>query len=248
MGTVPWYDSKRTGDCKTGCLFLTSGHPPGKWSEIGDMKNKFAKTTSLTIAALIASIGASYAQDVSTRDVLDALKPKVTTNKQMSNTRSFSVQKKNERVDTVDAKDRSFINNLSTSRAIRVEQKEKLIEIVEKKELPKIDVRILFDYDSARSKPSSYKSLDQISVVLLDESLAQSKIMLNGHTDAAGSRLYNQDLSERRALSVKRYLIEYGGVPGNRLVVAGFGEDRLRDEYDPLNAINRRVEIVNLGH
>ncbi|MCP4185925.1 MAG: OmpA family protein [Hyphomicrobiales bacterium] len=100
----------------------------------------------------------------------------------------------------------------------------KLIAIVDKKELPSINIRILFDYDLDRIKESSYSSLDVISTALLDEALEDSRIMLNGHTDAVGSRIYNQDLSERRALSVKHYLTQVGHIP----------------EY-------RRVEIVNLG-
>jgi outer membrane protein OmpA-like peptidoglycan-associated protein len=207
------------------------------------MNNMFVKTTSATIAALLLSFSASYAQSVSSGQVLNALKPKHSNNN-VSATRSFGVQKKK---DSVSSSERSFIRSINTTRAIKVEQREKLIAIVEKKELPSINIRILFDYDSDRIKESSYPNLDEISTALSNKALAEAKIMLNGHTDAVGSREYNQDLSERRALSVKRYLTQFGKISEHRLVVAGFGEDRLRDSDDPANSINRRVEIVNLG-
>lgn len=207
------------------------------------MNKIFVKTTSATIALLLLSFSASYAQSVSSGQVLDALKPKHTNNN-VSTTRSFGVEKKK---DLVSSSERSFIRSINTTRAIKVEQREKLIAIVEKQELPSINIRILFDYDSDRIKESSYANLDEISTALSDKALEDSRIMLNGHTDAAGSRIYNQDLSERRALSVKRYLTDVRKIPEYRLVVAGFGEDRLRDSDDPSNKVNRRVEIVNLG-
>jgi outer membrane protein OmpA-like peptidoglycan-associated protein len=128
-----------------------------------------------------------------------------------------------------------------------VEQREKLIAIVDKADLPSINIRILFDYDSDRINGNSFDVLNEIGDALNDSALAGSKILLNGHTDASGSRAYNQDLSERRAMSVKRYLSEKLFILADRLVVAGFGEDRLRDPDDPDSGTNRRVEIVNLG-
>jgi outer membrane protein OmpA-like peptidoglycan-associated protein len=207
------------------------------------MNKIFVKTTSATIAVLLLSFSASYAQSVSSGQVLDALKPKHTNNN-VPATRSFGVQKKK---DSVSSSERSFIRSINTTRAIKVEQREKLIAIVEKQELPSINVRILFDYDSDRIQESSYANLDEISTALSDKKLKESRIMLNGHTDAVGSSVYNQDLSERRALSVKRYLTDVRNIREYRLVVAGFGEDRLRDSHDPSNKVNRRVEIVNLG-
>ncbi|MCP4074404.1 MAG: OmpA family protein [Hyphomicrobiales bacterium] len=165
----------------------------------------------------------------------------------MSKTRSFGVQKNNEIQDNVSSIDRSFIRGLDRTRAIRVEQREKLIKIVEKSDLPSISIRILFDYDSDRIRRGSFESLNEIGDALHNVALVESIIMLNGHTDAVGSRACNQNLSVRRAISAKRYLTEIMQVPHERLVVAGFGEDRLNDPDDPANESNRRVEIINLG-
>ena len=73
-------------------------------------------------------------------------------------------------------------------------------------------------------------------------------VRVEGHTDARGSARYNQRLSERRAESVARYLINRG-VGESRLVAQGFGEEALivpdattKEEH----AQNRRVEF-NIG-
>ena len=203
------------------------------------------KILTLSALSLMLPITAGNAQSVSSSDILNALKP--AKNPAFSTTRSFGAPKNDANQDSVSAKDRSFINSIGSTRAIKVEQRDKLIAIVDKSELPSINIRILFAYDSDRIEGESFADLNEIGDALLDESLEDSKILLNGHTDAAGSRIYNQDLSERRALSVKRYLTQKLFVPGDRLVVAGFGEDRLRDPDDPNNSRNRRVEIVNLG-
>ena len=71
--------------------------------------------------------------------------------------------------------------------------------------------------------------------------------MLAGHTDAVGGEEYNQDLSNRRADSVKRYLTEKFGLPADTLVTAGYGKTRLKNANNPSAAENRRVEVVNMA-
>jgi outer membrane protein OmpA-like peptidoglycan-associated protein len=48
---------------------------------------------------------------------------------------------------------------------------------------------------------------------------------IEGHTDNAGSKAYNTGLSQRRADSVRRYLIEHYGIDGSRLTAKGYGPD-----------------------
>lgn len=207
------------------------------------MNNSIQKFAALAIITFILPVGAAYAQGVTSSDILNALKPVAKT--PTSATRSFGAPKPE--TNSVTSSDRSFIKSLGSTRAIKVEQRDKLIAIVDKSDLPSINIRILFAYDSDRIEGGSFADLNEIGEALLDQSLENSKIMLNGHTDAAGSRSYNQDLSERRALSVKRYLTQKLFVPSQMLVVSGFGEDRLRDPDDPNSGRNRRVEIINLG-
>ena len=70
--------------------------------------------------------------------------------------------------------------------------------------------------------------------------------MVAGHTDAAGGDAYNQDLSERRADSIKRYLVDKYGINGTDLVTVGYGKSKLKDPSQPLAEVNRRVQVVNM--
>ena len=64
--------------------------------------------------------------------------------------------------------------------------------------------------------------------------------MVEGHTDAAGTRGYNLNLSQRRAQAVVRYLGQHG-VEASRLIAKGYGQSR-PIAPDPLSGDNRRVE------
>jgi outer membrane protein OmpA-like peptidoglycan-associated protein len=69
--------------------------------------------------------------------------------------------------------------------------------------------------------------------------------VLGGHTDAAGSDTYNQELSEKRAEAVKRFLSEKFKLPAESLVAVGFGKSKLKNPANPLSEENRRVQVVN---
>ncbi len=69
-----------------------------------------------------------------------------------------------------------------------------------------------------------YPVLDDVALVLNE--FDKSYVSVEGHTDTTGSREYNQQLSQERANSVARYLINRRVMP-ERLIVTGFGEDRL---------------------
>ena len=72
------------------------------------------------------------------------------------------------------------------------------------------------------------------------------KIEVAGHTDAAGSPATNQDLSVRRAETVKKTLVERYGADANRVTAKGYGPDQplAANDTDEGRSINRRVEIV----
>ncbi len=78
------------------------------------------------------------------------------------------------------------------------------------------------------------------------ESLGRFRFEIGGHTDASGSSEYNRSLSEQRADTVRRFLIDKGVSP-DRLESVGHGENSLLLPNDPQNPDNRRVEIKNLG-
>lgn len=72
-----------------------------------------------------------------------------------------------------------------------------------------------------------------------------SKMVVEGHTDSQGSAASNQDLSQRRAQSVRDYLVSRG-IAGDRVTSQGFGPTRaIADNASAEGrANNRRVEIV----
>jgi outer membrane protein OmpA-like peptidoglycan-associated protein len=111
----------------------------------------------------------------------------------------------------------------------------------------RIDLEILFDYDSDRIKPASVRQLIELGEALNDPELDKGKFMIAGHTDAVGSNAYNSDLSLRRAQAVSRFLTEFAGVDAGRLTMEGFGEEYLKYPDAPESGQNRRVEIINLG-
>jgi len=102
---------------------------------------------------------------------------------------------------------------------------------------------ILFDLDKASLKAESEKPLQEIVKLLRD--YPDLKLELQGHTDNQGSADYNRDLSQRRAESVKAYLIAYG-TDTSRLEAKGYGLSQpvASNDTEEGRAKNRRVELV----
>jgi outer membrane protein OmpA-like peptidoglycan-associated protein len=73
------------------------------------------------------------------------------------------------------------------------------------------------------------------------------KVEIQGHTDSFGVEIYNKDLSERRALSVKKYLTK-NGVDEKRLTTVGFGETSpvATNKTAEGRAKNRRIEFKEI--
>jgi outer membrane protein OmpA-like peptidoglycan-associated protein len=70
--------------------------------------------------------------------------------------------------------------------------------------------------------------------------------VLAGHTDAAGGESYNQDLSERRADAIKKYLVDRYNIAASDLVTVGYGKSKLKDPANPMADANRRVQVANM--
>ena len=62
----------------------------------------------------------------------------------------------------------------------------------------------------------------------------------------SAAKSFNQDLSERRADTIKRYLTTKFGIVGTDLVAVGYGKDRPKDPNAPMDPVNRRVQVVNM--
>lgn len=102
---------------------------------------------------------------------------------------------------------------------------------------------ILFAVNSARIRPESSGVLWEIQNML--EQHPDLALIIEGHTDSDGDEAYNQDLSERRAASVKEYLVEKG-IDAGRLDTKGRGESQPVADNGTLEgkAQNRRVKLV----
>jgi OOP family OmpA-OmpF porin len=106
---------------------------------------------------------------------------------------------------------------------------------------------INFDFDKSNIKAEFAPVLDEAAQILKDNSSV--KVTIEGHTDSKGTDEYNQRLSERRAKSVKQYLVSRG-VEASRLDTVGKGErepiaDNTKNGRDNPEgrAMNRRAEL-----
>ena len=100
-----------------------------------------------------------------------------------------------------------------------------------------------FDFNKATLQPAAHPILDEAAEML--KSNPDVNVEVRGYTDGVGSDGYNLRLSERRAETVKRYLVSRG-VPASRLSTRGFGKADPVATNDTAvgRAQNRRVELV----
>jgi outer membrane protein OmpA-like peptidoglycan-associated protein len=101
---------------------------------------------------------------------------------------------------------------------------------------------INFDFDKAVIKPEAEPVLDAAVDVLKEN--PDVKVRVGGHTDSVGTDAYNQGLSERRAKSVRDYLVKHG-IDASRLTAVGFGESQpvADNKTKDGRAQNRRVTL-----
>lgn len=130
------------------------------------------------------------------------------------------------------------------TRSLSISEREEIAAIV--KDKPKIDLEINFDYNSAEISARSLESVEALGRALSNSELKGSTFVVAGHTDAAGAEGYNQDLSERRADAIKRFLVDKYGINGADLVTVGYGKSKLKDPNQPMAEANRRVQVVNM--
>jgi len=102
---------------------------------------------------------------------------------------------------------------------------------------------VLFDLDRAELKPSGLGNVSQLAQFL--QQSPERKVVIEGYTDSTGTASYNQQLSERRANSVRMALVKMG-VGAERIVTLGYGKDYpISDNTSPAGrAMNRRVEVT----
>jgi outer membrane protein OmpA-like peptidoglycan-associated protein len=192
-------------------------------------------------AALSMTAGLAVAgETVSAEKILDALKPKASVS------RGLSTGPQQPAEVAVQAKENSFVNTLRNrkTRSLSLGERQEIAELAATK--PKIDLEIQFEYNSADISKNSVTAVQELGKALSDTTLKGSTFVVAGHTDAVGGEAYNQDLSERRADTIKKYLTEKYGVDGSNLVTVGYGKTRPKDANAPMDPANRRVQVVNM--
>ena len=102
-----------------------------------------------------------------------------------------------------------------------------------------------FALNSADLTPESYQILDRVVTGLND--WPEVRVEIGGHTDSTGEDAYNMGLSQRRAESVRSYLVSKG-VKASRLEAKGYGETKpvASNDTNEGRAKNRRVELKKL--
>lgn len=202
-------------------------------------KRAFIALLSLLTIGAALSIGAVKAEDVTEDQILKALAPE---KKPLTRSLSMGPPVADPAAAEAEGKFVQSLRNRST-RSLSMGERAQITTMV--KDKPKIDLEINFDYNSDRVSAKSLPSVQALGRALANPDLKGSTFIVAGHTDAAGSDAYNQELSERRADSIKRYLVEKSGISATDLVTVGYGKTQLKDPANPLAEVNRRVQVVN---
>lgn len=123
-------------------------------------------------------------------------------------------------------------------------------EVLDQEIRVSLSADVLFDFDAHSLRPEAETELERLALIVREK--ASGSVRITGHTDAKGSHEYNQALSERRANSVRQWLLDHGNLgPGLSLETKGFGETspvapnqtQAGSDHPEGRALNRRVEV-----
>jgi outer membrane protein OmpA-like peptidoglycan-associated protein len=199
----------------------------------------WSQLTAYTLAAFVVTllvpavspnvryVGTALAQDTSTEQIIRSLKRHKTRGLRRENP---AIQKLKR-----------------THRGINLQENERNEIYEESREMQQIDLAIYFDINSAEISRESRGTLQKLGEALTSIDLEGDQFIVGGHTDRRGSRAYNQELSERRAEAVRRYLTRHFDIQPEALLAIGYGYEKLKNPGDPLADENRRVQVVNIG-
>lgn len=103
---------------------------------------------------------------------------------------------------------------------------------------------VLFDFDKSDIRADGATALSQLATIIRANPNGQTR--LEGHSDSVGDDRYNQALSERRAASVKQWLVDREQIDGSKLITRGWGEARpvAPNDTDANRQKNRRLEAI----
>jgi outer membrane protein OmpA-like peptidoglycan-associated protein len=206
--------------------------------DLAKLKRALACSLLATGLALATGIGSALTAELPSVDqIIKALTPNLTR----SLTTSPAESARN-------AEETQFLDTLRnrTTRSLTLDEREKLATFAEDK--PNIDINMNFEYNSTELAPSEMSKARTLGEALSSSVLKGSTFLVEGHTDAKGGNTFNQKLSERRADTVKRFLVEHYRIPAANLVAVGYGKTKLKNKDNPFGAENRRVRVVNMAN
>ncbi|MBL7827741.1 MAG: OmpA family protein [Saprospiraceae bacterium] len=129
---------------------------------------------------------------------------------------------------------------------LRLERKEPEYDTIRLNEPIRLD-NILYDFDDDKIRPDAEPDLQYLTDLM--NKYPDMKIELSSHTDARGNDAYNEDLSQRRAESARRWLIAKG-IKEDRITPKGYGEKVLQNKCsngvectEEEHQLNRRTEF-----
>jgi outer membrane protein OmpA-like peptidoglycan-associated protein len=145
------------------------------------------------------------------------------------------------------AEEARFIDTLRNrpTRSLTTVEREQIVSVASQK--PSIDLDINFEFNSATIGSKAAPQVAALGQALTSADLKGRSFIVAGYTDAKGADGYNQELSERRADAVKRFLLEKYGIEATNLVTVGYGKTQLKNPASPLSGENRRVQVVNVA-
>ena len=110
-----------------------------------------------------------------------------------------------------------------------------------------VTLKVNFDFDKSDIKPQYHQELADFAAFM--KQYPGVAVEIDGHTDSKGTDAYNQKLSERRAKSVRDYLVTKLGMNSSLLTAVGYGESKpvASNDTDAGRAENRRIEAVLKG-
>ena len=111
-------------------------------------------------------------------------------------------------------------------------------------DMAQIPNEIMFAFNSDELRPNAVNILAECAELIKRNHAKHVRII--GHTDSVGRTDYNLELSKRRALSVKTWLVKEGGIGNEDVLAVGLGEKRPMASNDTADgrAKNRRVEVM----
>jgi outer membrane protein OmpA-like peptidoglycan-associated protein len=199
--------------------------------------------------AWVAFASPGFAGDLSQQQILEQLMPRMTApapKEEKIITRSLTTAPVTEPETVASGPHQALVDELRHrgNRPLTSSEREEIAAWTS--ERPAVDLQIYFDYNSSAISPKAVPQLTNLGNALSSPQLKNALVSINGHTDGKGNDSSNQKLSERRAESIKRYLVDHFALASENLVTIGYGKQKLKDAAHPMAAENRRVEIVNL--